>query len=453
MPELNEGGTMSTDSTSSAVLRVGVFFDGTANNQFNSELGRARKAAGLWSEENSSYSTDLTNVARLQRLYPTQVSGDRIVASIYVGGVGTRNAKPDTRVPDQLLGRGSSGVLAKVAEAHQALEQLLLQLAAPHREVGSIQLLLDIFGFSRGAAAARHFVNSLGTLQSLHKALACSRQRSTHLTHRVTFIGLFDTVAAMGGLEDGLDITDEDNRGVDLFLPPGCAAQVIHLTARDEHRRNFALNRVAPQWPLEFSLPGSHADLGGGYWPQVTEKVFLTRPRGSWVSPSTPADQTLAWQETAAQLQSWQLKDLLDPRDPEGQLKVQTWLGRSDDNKMQRTLAAVSMRRRVYGHLSRIYLRLMHALACEEGVPLLPWPDTPDFSLPDELVPIADKLARFVRTGICALDAEDERLLRQRYIHCSAHWNPAIGEGDCVLDKVFVHAPHPRGRSAYWQRA
>lgn len=38
---------MGDSSNTKRVLRVGVFFDGTANNQFNSASGQARMAQGL----------------------------------------------------------------------------------------------------------------------------------------------------------------------------------------------------------------------------------------------------------------------------------------------------------------------------------------------------------------------------------------------------------------------
>ncbi len=40
----------------------------------------------------------------------------------------------------------------------------------------------------------------------------------------------------------------------------------------------FALNSVAPQHQ-EVGLPGAHFGIGGGYLPQMTEKLLLTPPR------------------------------------------------------------------------------------------------------------------------------------------------------------------------------
>ncbi|MHB1370918.1 MAG: PAAR domain-containing protein, partial [Pseudomonadaceae bacterium] len=67
-------------------------------------------------------------------------------------------------------------------------------------------------------------------------------------------------------------------------------------------------------------------------------------------------------------------------------------------------------------------------------------------SLPAELLSIKDKLLAWARSGSGALEAEEERLLRQRYIHLSANWNAAAGRGGSVLDVAFVNAPAERGR-------
>ena len=47
------------------------------------------------------------------------------------------------------------------------------------------------------------------------------------------------------------------------------AQRVVHLTAADEYRKNFALTTIASSLPsgvgFECQLPGVHSDIGGGY--------------------------------------------------------------------------------------------------------------------------------------------------------------------------------------------
>ncbi|NQD91457.1 type IV secretion protein Rhs, partial [Pseudomonas sp. CrR25] len=121
--------------------------------------------------------------------------------------------------------------------------------------------------------------------------------------------------------------------------------------------------------------------------------------------------------------------------------------GRAD--QMKYVLAAPLIERRVFGHLSRVYLRVMHALALEAGVPINNVPTTDDLSLPAELESINDKLVAWARSGDGALDEEEERLLRQRYIHLSANWNASAGKGGSTLDVIFINAPAERERARH----
>ena len=181
------------------------------------------------------------------------------MTSLYISGIGTTTGAADTRFPAQTYGRGSSGVVGKAEQACAQLLECLTHFiqAAPAASLGRLQL--DIFGFSRGAAAARHFANlvSSGSFKSQISLAA-------DVECEIAFIGLFDTVAAMGGLADGGDISDDINPGLNLYLSPGCAKYVVQLAARDEQRRNFALNSIAGQWPMEIAVPGAHAKRVSG---------------------------------------------------------------------------------------------------------------------------------------------------------------------------------------------
>ena len=441
---------MSNFSHTERVLRVGIFFDGTANNTFNSLLGQERQAQGLKVDEGSSYGAIATNIARLYGCYPQQSSWDatgKAVTSLYVSGIGTTTGKADTRFPAQTYGRGSTGVLGKAEEAWAQLNQCLtafVQALAPYT---LSRLQLDIFGFSRGAAAARHFTHQINATNfAEHFALA------DDFSCEICFIGLFDTVAAVGGLADFGDVGDDINAGLNLYLGPGCAQQVVQLSARDEHRRNFALSRIAPQWPLDIALPGAHADVGGGYPLEMAEQLYLTRWQTNLVSPSTPLKQTRAWASAATDLIEWQREDLLDPLDPSRLLEIRSESHRtgSRQDPMQRVQTSVFMQRRVFGHLSRVYLRIMHRLACDQGVPLRAL-TVAEAELPDELSAIAVSLEAQVRTGVVELSQEQERLLRQRYVHRSANWNAGVGMGTGVMDQAFFNRPREGGRSVFDQ--
>lgn len=440
---------MSYSSNPMRRLRVGIFFDGTANNYFNNAAGLTRLVHGLRVEADSSYTSALTNIAKLHQHYPAQQAFDadgNAVTSLYISGIGTTTGAADTRFPAQTFGRGSHGVVGK---AEQAYAQLLECLTHFLREADTLNHLhLDIFGFSRGAAAARHFANLINT-RSFKSQLALAAE----VECVISFIGLFDTVAAMGGLSDRGDISDDYNPGLDLYLSPECAHSVVQLAARDEQRRNYSLNRITPQWQMDISVPGVHADVGGGYPALMSEEVFLSRWHTNRVSLSTPVTLTQAWQNASAELADWRAKDLLDPSDQDRLLQVRTDSRRegSRDDPMQQVMAAVFMRRRVRGELSRVYLRIMHSLACEQGVPFNALSEA-DSALPAELLPIEAKLQAQVRLGVVDLTDEDERVLRQRYIHQSANWNASLGSSVGGIEQAFFNRPQAGGRLVHEQQ-
>ncbi|WP_313288139.1 PAAR domain-containing protein [Stutzerimonas nitrititolerans] len=470
------------DSRQSVTLRIGVFFDGTGNNAGNSAIGAQCRASdiGLGEMEaqavvqrceahhldpDSSYGNDVSNIWRLYELYRDEpVPKDSRTPSIlrvYVTGAGTTTGKKDTLFPGQALGRGDTGVLAKVDEGFSLITQALdtFQQANPGSSLGTLEL--DIFGFSRGAAAARHFANQVlqrasGPLGALHRHGKFTPDPDFEWGRDliINFIGLFDTVAAIGGWEDWAAPSDAMNGGIDLHLAPDAARQVVHLVARDEHRLNFALNRVSSPH-REIVLPGAHSDLGGGYLPQSVERLYVARPRRSWVSRATHPLRTFAYQQAHEDTELAHQADLLDPQDRAARLETDVWehfpaFSQSRTDAMKYVMAAPYLERTVYGHLSRVYLRVMHALAVEAGVKLdFIDEHEPDLSLPAELVPIKDKLLAWAKNGQGSLDKDEERLLRQRYIHLSSNWNAAVGQGGGRWDLVFINAPAENGRLRY----
>ncbi|MCQ4287410.1 DUF2235 domain-containing protein [Pseudomonas stutzeri] len=474
------------DSRQAVTLRIGVFFDGTGNNAGNSAIGAQCRAPALGFGEQeaqamvqhceahhlapeSSYANDVSNIWRLYNLYQEDSKAKEVAGTltaykpIYVTGIGTTTGKPDNLLPGQAFGRGATGVRAKVDESMALLEKALVSFRDENPESTLGRLELDIFGFSRGAAAARHFANQIllreqGPLGKLRRTgkLGLASGFDWRDDVGINFIGLFDTVAAIGGWEDWGDPADDINGGIDLYLAPEAARQVVHLVARDEYRRNFALNQVSPPH-REIVLPGAHSDLGGGYQPLDSERLYPIRPRSNWVSRATSPYGTLAYQQAQRDTEYARQTDLLDPQDRTARLETDLWehfplLSGGRGDQMKYVLAAPYLERRVYGHLSRVYLRVMHTLAVEANVPFKTVPVTEDLSLPTELMSINDKLLAWARSGSGALDMEEERLLRQRYVHLSANWNAVAGRGGSVLDVVFVNAPAESGRIRHTDR-
>lgn len=459
-------------------VRAGIFFDGTANNRVNSRIGAECQAmmeannnshisecGGRHAEPGSSYNNDLSNIARLADLYRQQPTasndgqGLKVYWPVYVSGAGTTSGGRDSLLTGQSFGRGLTGVVAKVERAFAKLESRMKHFSQDNPGCVIETLELDVFGFSRGAASARHFVNEIlkqdkGALEPILRsrrvplgaAFAWNRG-----SVRVKVVGLYDTVAAVGSLMDLGNVRDASNTRVNLYLPEGCAEQVVHLVARDEHRRNFALNSITPAWNREIVLPGAHADIGGGYPTQMLEKVLLTRPRVSLVYRDSPCEASQAWLDSLAELQRMSTERwLIDPRDSQASLQVECCesIGRGRGSRLgaKTVAAAVCLRRQVFGDLQRVYLRIMHELARDAGAPLMPIPGGVQSGVRAELQGIADKLMYYARGGPYGLDVQEERILQWRYIHRSAHWGGALGSIGTLSDAVFVHAPAPAGR-------
>ncbi|WP_060508117.1 DUF2235 domain-containing protein [Pseudomonas sp. NBRC 111124] len=386
-------------------VRVGIFFDGTGNNQGNA-------------------TQPPSNIALLHGLYPQGQVGAQQFIKLYVEGVGTTTGAPDSLYA-QATGRGATGVQARVSQALTGVAEQLRLLAVPER------VEFDLFGFSRGAAAARHLANQLGTEEDLPAELQRARA--------INFIGLFDTVAAIvDPLRGHFDPADGHQGDLRLGLPASIARQVVQLVARDEHRHNFALVRSCN----DIIVPGVHADIGGGYPESMQEQVLLSRPFSNQVTQATPAERTQAYAKASASL-----ADFGEPLP-----RVLTWEvpangGRAQRDEVQKHVYAAAYReRQVSGHLSRVYLSIMRELGLRNGVPFLPVGDVEAHRVPEELQGVSGTLHDHVLNGGAGLSAEQETLLQTRYIHASAHWNALKGLHSSGLDTLFVDRPAQGGR-------
>jgi type VI secretion system secreted protein VgrG len=322
----------------------------------------------------------------------------------------------------------------------------------PDRKVERVEF--DIFGFSRGAAAARHFANEVqkgekSPLAALLPANATLFTEDfswrTNTDVSINFIGIFDTAAAVGSLADGdFSVHDANNPGVNLYLAPDVAKKVVHLVARDERRHNFSLNSAGA---ADIVLPGVHSDLGGGYLPNIIERVLLSKPRCS-------RDMEIYVPSTASTAYRWaqqELGRLQDQLNLYGlTLEVKTWAvemtsnAKGDRSKSKNVYAAVHSERTVRNDLALIYLRIMRELAARNDVPFRVINDKDQtLALPGELQTIAQKLMTYAlgETRSPGLSVFEEELLYQRFIHLSAKWNAAKGWNNSDLNIVFIDRP------------
>uniref|UniRef100_UPI0039A5DC86 T6SS phospholipase effector Tle1-like catalytic domain-containing protein n=1 Tax=Ornithobacterium rhinotracheale TaxID=28251 RepID=UPI0039A5DC86 len=312
----------------------GVFLDGTLNNMYDTEIRQKAEgkplagASGLsvskekavtiykkhgdTKNKESSYENDLSNPAILYKNYDNKPENK--IFRIYTEGIGTNSApkkqggylrEEDYKKNDILFGpafgMGNSGIMSNVRKAIVDVVKVLKKIDSKAEKIGTITF--DVFGFSRGAAAARHFVHivthpaynpkvfrgeyGVSVLDLQDNLLPISYVNKT-MPHFgvlgqllqeaglldaqtkvvVRFVGIYDTVPHHGlfqwnDIEDlGLDSVNKAN-------------YVVHMVAADEHRANFSLvdissvTKTSPKsgkkGGIELIYPGVHSDVGGSY--------------------------------------------------------------------------------------------------------------------------------------------------------------------------------------------
>ena len=261
-------------------VTVNVFFDGTLNNYYNTDAKQPSRGG--------SYANAYSNIAHMYK----SIMDRNETKSVYVEGIGTLRDASDYEYWGAGLGTGQTGVKARAESAFAQIVKKVNTAKAPEL------LVLNVFGFSRGAAAARYFIHLVYTKPELFKNekedIKWGLKNGTLQTQRVkvNFVGLFDTVSsyAPGFLKALANLGkqfDDDTQELHLNFASGYANKVFHLTAGNEYRANFALTRINSALNLpsrslkgkkmgyEFEIPGAHSDVGGGYRSIETEERTL----------------------------------------------------------------------------------------------------------------------------------------------------------------------------------
>ncbi|OXA85889.1 phospholipase effector Tle1 domain-containing protein [Flavobacterium hercynium] len=373
-------------------LSFGVFIDGTLNNKKNTELRRKYRNGGVENltdkeikqsvkddEEaydalenteitdetpeydryliashrsridklgtDNSFSNDYTNVARMWKCC------EEVIYRIYIEGMGTEDNSKDSQ-DGFAFGSGLTGIRAKVRKGCKDLAAKIVAEKKKDSKKVVTQIVVDVFGFSRGAASARNFAHEVNVKKAYaprsiqipdgfypvdpystrdempqpkyRPALAdadgleieedglikgmlprmgylgyclqlggvLSEEEIENLKIVVRFLGVYDTVSSY--FENGDQLGQYDYKGDvvdDSQLPKlakqkmsnqflnnvkplhlndfGYVEKVVHFTAKDEHRENFDLTRIAGAnlitRIIEKNFPGVHCDIGGAY--------------------------------------------------------------------------------------------------------------------------------------------------------------------------------------------
>ncbi|MCU1752759.1 T6SS phospholipase effector Tle1-like catalytic domain-containing protein [Pseudomonas sp. 6D_7.1_Bac1] len=345
---------------------------------------------------------------------------------------------------------GETGIEARVFDAFDLIKRRLRSFHDDYPDIQIQSLIFDIFGFSRGAAAARHFacLCLARTGSPLRETLSLPDRLFARGFSKVFgegvntgFIGLFDTVASVGGLSNLGYVRSPTTPGVKLYLMPRFFPNVLQLVARDEYRANFALNKVGPDHP-EISLPGVHSDIGGGYRDEIEECVLLSPMQALEVGEFTDVKTTSIYRDAQQERAKWHAKgwplEMLELVTPDP-VKLLPEPREQNAPKQKRIFVGLQLRRKIGAGLSRVYLRVMYEAAKKHGIEFDDLQEDPELAPPADLQPLCE---RFV-AGDYRITAAEEQLLKQHYIHQSAHWNPTFlsGPRTTTFELAYAHVP------------
>ncbi len=317
---------------------VGMFFDGTGNNRFNSEETYYSHVTSsevnivadtipskyeVIREENGeeekikitdrdSYWNPYSNVVKLFDLYKEVKTknysddqhpeyGKHVILKQYIEGIGTKQGKEDD-ILGSALGRSSWGVIGRVEEGIKAV--VANQFSTVQGQKIN-KIVFDVFGFSRGAAAARHFCNEVKKkpiytnmmrdemdikrgvppqkyiTKQAGGLLGAELKKKGHKTVgdtfniEIRFLGLFDTVISDGITKENLGykaslvfgvstiIFQEALQDIKTNISNLDIKSVFHIKADNEWRKNFASTPTNAGYTL--GMLGAHSDIGGGY--------------------------------------------------------------------------------------------------------------------------------------------------------------------------------------------
>lgn len=407
-------------------LRIGVFFDGSANNTFKhqdglpiledalamcSPKGQQVLPEQCFYDELPSYlddseKNDITNIGKAWNLY-TRATESELNVAVYVEGIGTTQDQNDTTV-GLAFDKGETSSASRVeyacrtlivAEVKDQLERFLPTIECIHKVV------FDVFGFSRGASAARQFVNYIDRKSEHSLVGSVANTPEIRLKAgfdwakrndvRIQFVGLFDTVVS-SYLWGQRDVT----------LAPDCAERVVHIVAADEWRYHFSLTRITDDAAghkiadnfTEVIAPGAHSDIGGGYYsrwslrdpnhaaPVLTENsVIATFNSDEWARSDITQSKAYSNATVYANVrlkEGWAkgIKLLQKPscQTVSGYLNVRPrrlpTVGKNAH--LQNMTVDVILHRVVEGEYSRILLHMMVEAARDVGVPFDKWDPT-----------------------------------------------------------------------------
>lgn len=398
------------------VMRIGVFFDGTGNNKENDRpRGKASNIAKL--------SEHYRRVEDKERLYWRDFH--------YENGVGTVDGvdEVDYELSGLALGDGA------IQRVHRAIKETARFF---DKKPCAKEFVVDVFGFSRGAAQARHFVNEI-------------HDRAAGPNVKVGFVGIYDTVAsfvdgwagAIGlkkdragdninnaewEVEAGTRTVRRGSREVEVpyyqtmiqpfnfHLNSASADYIEHFTARDEVRKNFPLSSLSPfdgGGLKQQEFIGVHSDIGGGY--AEDEGEFENKLARIARLELRHGRRERAFDRVGRVNQDvYRVKYLYSEDEIEAIHQEAERAGYTVTEERRGNAIWLVGKKEVKKQLANVYLRLMHKRAVEAEVPFEPLLDDAEHKIPEDLNDYAKALL-----GGETTPQVDEVYIYANYVHQS----------------------------------
>lgn len=469
-------------------LKIGVFFDGTGNNAYNSlnPLSNSSKQRNTTLDKQISLSKDdgvksklfseqvakhvsvpenylftpltssvspTTNIWQLSKAYKRGKTTDGYQIAIYVNGTGTEDGQKDDvftmSTGWSLFGtQNHSGVIDKTDKAIELISHELASLKEIDNEVFE-GIEFELFGFSRGATAARHFANriidkdhAISTVISKRFTKKTFPEIAKKPTGKIAFIGLYDSVAAILALSEGdLDMNDSKTGSVNIKTTSKMADSIFHITAAHELRYNFSLNRTLPDNIAELEMPGSHSDTGGGYLPSSDESIFISKAFYSEESEDLKRTETASYKQAQKEMERLLSHNLWGGIFKLCDIEIIGWDNEASGPFKNFGHAVMMKRKKVKNGLEKVGLHAMHDYASKKGCQFNAISDK-DLAIPADLAELSKLMNQALNR---LLEGQPFQSLAKSitdktardYIHCSAFWSTLDNDLDIsnITDK------------------
>lgn len=445
--------------------------------------------------EGSSFVNGYTNIKRLFEHYkgydplntkesePRKYTKSRF--KVYASGDGCIDPYEGGKLKsDSAIGLGlafgQTGVLAHIVYTCDKIAQNLRQ--KKHTVVD--ELVLDVFGFSRGAAEARHFVSSImkeydvstsdvtrdytlntqdksknifapfypkgkgvytiidnrpyfnplctdidkvfiekGTGKRKRKVTVYNPYFEGRGTSKLSinsvsfrFIGIYDTVPHYGIVQGN------DTKDLNLDFEESKLGRLVHLTAEDEYRKNFAMTHInasaankflGNEKMKEIALPGAHADVGGGYMNKEDSPRYIA---------DSDEERLKRWNKKYAWISDEKSLNIIEAEDIKG-IKRCKRAGFYRINNIIEKDNLYMYRPNISNKYEHVCMKLMHdeALNMEDPSEKVPFDEVhADYAIDKTKDPLLDEVYGALKTNKFEMHGKLHQKLRQSYLHHSS---------------------------------